>query len=319
MLTLRTALKIWGVLLLGSGLLIAVMAGPSAPPGADAAIGIHLGALLRHPGLTTLADSGEIGEITKSLKVSGIQFDKRNVPDVVLLFFGVRDRMLLTAAPQYQILREQLQKRYGKAKNVDIEDTPIAGLPAFKITVRSIRTNRVWRVCELVYLSSDVVAIGSKNDPLPRQKLNAQYASAYRELLQGEALVSGVAANPSAFRLDPFGIAAGLHRIEFEVREQGTDLTLAVRGETVSPEAAQNTATMVQNLARILLVSFFGSDPELFQQVAATLHTTPRNSEVVMDAVWSSELIEKISRFYAGNREKFSSTLQTPIAPAPAR
>ena len=280
------------------------------PQTADAAIYLRTEKLFSHPALRQLAGSGDISRIKEELTLI-----PWGLPDTIIPIFSQnRGYAMLVEYPlDIDRMEAKLREYYRKNPAWVFTRGTKNGLSYLYLTRHRIK--RSDKNYTLVFLAPGVILMAGDKYPLSWEVLTGEYnreLGARLQTISAADLLFGYSPEPSKLGFDPMGISSRMKQFEFAVAAPASGKEILLRGEgnCAGPAVAVDCREQLQNFKRIMLVTLFGADQNLFRSIDRTVTAEAEGAKVRFRAEFPQTILDAIRAYYESNSAQFSETLQ---------
>ena len=287
------ALAAAAVLLPGGGVLAASPA-DLVPAAADAALFLRLDRIQAEPGLSRLADSGEINRIALPLIRLGLP--RRAV---AVAFFGNSQRLTLTEVADFDTAAEALLKKYRTGGQYLAEKRSFGRYEGMRLTIYRRQTHAFYASFDAVDFAPPVAAVGDDEEPVPLARLAGPYDPTLLAFANGPEVLAAVRiVRPGALGFDIMGLCRKLADVEVLAERDRGGYAFRGRAAAVDPAQAEPTRQLLESVKRIALVALFGDAPSLYNDMDRAIRLNVQGGQIVLDAWIGPELMTAIQRHY---------------------
>ena len=287
------ALAVAAMLLPGGGVLAASPA-ERVPAAADAALFLRLDRIQAEPGLSRLADSGEIRRIALPL-------DRLGLPQraVAVAYFGNSERLTLTELADFDAAAEALLKRYRAGGQFLAEKRSFGRYQGMRLTIYRRKTHAFYASFDAVNLSPPVAAVGDDEDPVPLARLAGPADPTLLAHADGpEVPAAARTVHHDALGFDSMGLCRKLADVEGLAERDRGGYAFHGRAVSVDPAQAESTRQLLESVKRIALVALFGDAPDLYNGMDQAIRLNVQEGQIVLEAWIGPDLMTAIQRHY---------------------
>ena len=291
------------------------------PEDSDLSVLIRTDNLFRHPALDRIRESGDLKRLKKDLALMpwGLPAGK-SAPDVIFVMFTTsRDfAMVLDSGRTVDEMFQQLQKKYEKDASMQVRKGSRNGIPLICVTQLRPGKKDGDRNYFLAYIGQKIVAYTNyRNDmrwDIWERKNYSVKTGASLRILGERDIARGYSEAPKKILVDPTGLMRKLSRFEFQFVSDGTEHGVVLDGLAVSrdtkAESVKRLAVQTKSCIQILLLLFFGADPELFRALNQHFAVTVNGNEVHFRSELSETTLDASRGYYEDHADEVGGSIR---------
>lgn len=291
------------------------------PQNTDFILYVQPDLLFKHPALSRIREAGEIRRLKKDLAVFPWKTPAdKSWPDLIYTFFsGTRNHsILLDTGKNIEEMYRDLEKKYASEKNIRIQKGRKDHFQLIRLIFLRPGKRDGDRIYDLVYLSPHIAVYTNYRNRMQWDRWEKPYSAGSAEKLRKshtkQNIASGFSDNPGRILLDPTGTLRRLKSFDFcfstDAGQQQIRLLCTAYCRSSEPQNVERTALQMSSYLKILLVAFFGSDPELFKALTNHCKVSVDGEKIRLESQLDSETLAAMRQYYKNHAGDMNQGIQ---------